>query len=163
MHSRRRIGLQQVYDIAQPVCRYVVSEPFHLFTFFPLYFLSFLSFLFSSLSLSLCARSRDLNSRARRRPVRAILFKLSPCRRRPPVHMYVCRRKQSILRRVLRASSLSLSPYKRLPPVYVTYFGAISEPCCMSEPMVNQSEFSRVNSFSRTSDCPLHGCGFSHS
>lgn len=44
-----------------------------------------------------------------------------------------------------------------------TYFGAISEPCCMSEPMVNQSEFIRVNSFSRTSDCPLHGWGFSHS
>ena len=45
----------------------------------------------------------------------------------------------------------------------VTYFGAMSEPCCMSDPMVYQSELIIVNWFTRTDGSRLHGCGLSHS
>lgn len=44
-----------------------------------------------------------------------------------------------------------------------TYLGAMSEPCCISEPMVNHSEFMRLNWFSRISGSSLQGWGLSHS
>jgi hypothetical protein len=44
-----------------------------------------------------------------------------------------------------------------------THLGAMSEPCCIREPMVNQRELRRLNWFSRTSGSSLHGWGFSHS
>lgn len=45
-----------------------------------------------------------------------------------------------------------------------TYLGAMSHPCCMREPIVNQNELFRENLFSNTSgSSELQGCGFSHS
>jgi len=45
-----------------------------------------------------------------------------------------------------------------------TYLGAISDPCCIREPIVNHSELFKENLFSKTSGASeLQGCGFSHS
>lgn len=45
-----------------------------------------------------------------------------------------------------------------------TYFGAISDPCCIREPIVNHNELFKENLFSKTSGASeLQGCGFSHS
>lgn len=44
-----------------------------------------------------------------------------------------------------------------------TYFGAISEPCCNTAPVVNHSEFPIVNWFSKWSGSSMHGYGLSHS
>ena len=38
-----------------------------------------------------------------------------------------------------------------------------SLPCCMRDPMVNQSAFNILNWFSTMSESGLHGCGFCHS
>jgi len=47
---------------------------------------------------------------------------------------------------------------------YNTYLGAISDPCCIREPIVNHSELFKENLFSKTSGVSeLQGCGFSHS
>lgn len=45
-----------------------------------------------------------------------------------------------------------------------TYLGAISDPCCIREPIVNHNELFKENLFSKTSGASeLQGCGFSHS
>ena len=44
-----------------------------------------------------------------------------------------------------------------------TYFGSMSEPCCMIEPTVSHIEFFRSKLFSNSSGSGLHGCGLSHS
>lgn len=44
-----------------------------------------------------------------------------------------------------------------------TYFGAISEPCCIKDPIVNHSEFKRVNWFSSTGGSSIQFRGLSHS
>lgn len=44
-----------------------------------------------------------------------------------------------------------------------TYFGAISEPCCIKDPIVNHSEFKRVNWFSTTGCSSIQFLGLSHS
>ena len=41
--------------------------------------------------------------------------------------------------------------------------GATSDPCCMSDPMVNQKLLARLNWFSTSSGSSTHGYGLSHS
>lgn len=45
----------------------------------------------------------------------------------------------------------------------LSYVGRISEPCCISEPTVSQSEFLRLKLFSNSSGSAIHGCGLCHS
>jgi hypothetical protein len=44
-----------------------------------------------------------------------------------------------------------------------THMGAISVPCCMKLPMVNQRLFCNVNWFSNSSGSSMHGYGLCHS
>ena len=41
--------------------------------------------------------------------------------------------------------------------------GATSEPCCISDPMVNQKLLAKLNWFSNSSGSSMHGYGLSHS
>lgn len=41
--------------------------------------------------------------------------------------------------------------------------GAMSEPCCISDPIVNQNAFERLNWFSKYSGSSIHGYGLVHS
>ena len=43
------------------------------------------------------------------------------------------------------------------------YLGAKSQPCCISEPMVNHILFRKLKSFSSSSGFGSHGWGFTHS
>lgn len=43
------------------------------------------------------------------------------------------------------------------------YFGAKSQPCCMSEPIVNQVLFWKLKVFSSSFGSGSHGCGLTHS
>lgn len=43
------------------------------------------------------------------------------------------------------------------------YIGAISDPCCIKLPIVNQNEFLRLNWFVKNSGSSMHAKGFVHS
>lgn len=70
---------------------------------------------------------------------------------------------QGVEEQILWRSTLLAKGYQ-LGKHYYTYLGAISDPCCIREPIVNHNELFKENLFSKTSGASeLQGCGFSHS
>ena len=61
------------------------------------------------------------------------------------------------------SSPPSPRPLDGMPPVPATHLGAMSDPCCMSDPQLCQKALDRVSSFSNSSGSSTHGYGFTHS